>query len=187
MASSISGRQPDEDNVQRKEVARKRDQPWLISLQAGMQPPGRYLISNHYGLRPEREGLHLVLQLRPKNIISQLLSEQCLCNTKPIFARWGSTPIPLNTSCGDGCAFLRTLKKSDTSYPVSLQYRYGLVLLIPYYFDASSHSVDVSSPGTSIARCENQLSSAAPCQCFTLAGMFTQSPGFIATGSLPHS
>ena len=96
-------------------------------------------------------------------------------------------PIPLNISCGDGCAFLRTRKKSDTSYPVSLQYRYGLVLLIPYYFDASSHSVDVSSPGTSIARCENQLSSAAPCQCFTPAGMFTQSPGFIATGSLPHS
>ena len=29
-----------------------------------MQPPGRYSISNHYGLRPEREGLHLVLQLR---------------------------------------------------------------------------------------------------------------------------
>ncbi len=29
-----------------------------------MQPPGRYVISIHYGLRPEREGLHLVLQLR---------------------------------------------------------------------------------------------------------------------------
>lgn len=119
--------------------------------------------------------------------VLQLLCEQCLCNTKPIFARCGSIPIPLNISCGDGCAFLRTLKKSDTSYPVSLQYRYGLMLLIPYYFDASSHSVDVASSGTSIARCENQPSSAAPCQCFTLAGMFTQSPGFIATGSLPHS
>ena len=35
------------------------------------------------------------------------------------------------------------------------------MLLIPYYFDAFSHSVDVSSPGTSIARCENQLSSAS--------------------------
>ena len=29
-----------------------------------MQPPGWYSISTHYGLRPEREGLHLVLQLR---------------------------------------------------------------------------------------------------------------------------
>ena len=29
-----------------------------------MQPPGRYSLSTHYGLRPKREGLHLVLQLR---------------------------------------------------------------------------------------------------------------------------
>ena len=36
MISSISGRQLDEDIAQRKEMARKRDQPWLISLQAGM-------------------------------------------------------------------------------------------------------------------------------------------------------
>ncbi|MDY2946058.1 MAG: hypothetical protein SOU32_10450, partial [Lachnospiraceae bacterium] len=46
------------------EMARKRDQPWLISLQAGMQPPGRYSLNHYYGLWPEREGLHLVLQLR---------------------------------------------------------------------------------------------------------------------------
>lgn len=45
-------------------MARKRDQPWLISLQAGMQPPGRYSLNHYYGLWPEREGLHLVLQLR---------------------------------------------------------------------------------------------------------------------------
>jgi len=64
MISSISGRQLDEDIAQRKEMARKRDQPWLISLQAGMQPPGRYSLNHYYGLWPEREGLHLVLQLR---------------------------------------------------------------------------------------------------------------------------
>ena len=29
-----------------------------------MQPPGRCSLLTHYGLRPEREGLHLVLQLR---------------------------------------------------------------------------------------------------------------------------
>ena len=42
---------------------------------------------------------------------------------------------------------------------------------------ASHHSFDVSSPGTSTARCANQLSGAAPCQCFTSAGMTTTSPG----------
>lgn len=45
-------------------MAIKRDQPWLISLQAGMQPPDRYSLNHYYGLWPEREGLHLVLQLR---------------------------------------------------------------------------------------------------------------------------
>ena len=35
----------------------------------------------------------------------ELLCEQCLCNTKTKNARWGSTPIPLNISCGDGYAF----------------------------------------------------------------------------------
>ncbi len=43
--------------------------------------------------------------------VYQLLCEQCLCNTKPNFARWGSTPIPLNISCGDGCALLRNIKE----------------------------------------------------------------------------
>ena len=35
----------------------------------------------------------------------------------------------------------------------------------------SSHSVEVFSPGISNARCANQLSAAAPCQCFTPDGM----------------
>ena len=35
----------------------------------------------------------------------------------------------------------------------------------------SSHSVEHASPATSNARCANQLSAAAPCQCFTLAGI----------------
>ena len=42
---------------------------------------------------------------------------------------------------------------------------------------ASSHSLLVSSPATSIARCENQESGAAPCQCFTFAGMLITVPG----------
>lgn len=51
----------------------------------------------------------------------------------------------------------------------------------------SSHSFDPFSPGTSMARCENQLSGAAPCQCFTPTGILMQSPGFISTAGLPHS
>ena len=42
----------------------RRDQPEPVSLQAGMQPPGRCSLLTYYGIRPEREGLHLVLQLR---------------------------------------------------------------------------------------------------------------------------
>ena len=50
---------------------------------------------------------------------------------------------------------------------------------IPYAASstASSHSLEVSVPGTSTAKCENQLSGAAPCQCFTPAGILTTSPG----------
>ena len=80
------------------------------------------LHKSYSGHRPFRI-LHPVINFAVKQLL-ELLCEQCLCYTKPIFARWGSTPPPLNISCGDGCAFLRTLKKSDTSYPVSLQYRY---------------------------------------------------------------
>ena len=42
---------------------------------------------------------------------------------------------------------------------------------------ASSHSLEPSTPGTSIARCENHESGAAPCQCFTPTGILTTSPG----------
>ncbi len=51
----------------------------------------------------------------------------------------------------------------------------------------SSHSLEVLSPGTSTARCANQLSLAAPCQCLTPAGMMTTSPGWSSRASLPHS
>ena len=51
----------------------------------------------------------------------------------------------------------------------------------------SSHSLEQFTPGASIEKCENQLSEAAPCQCLIPVGMFTQSPGYISTASLPHS
>ena len=41
----------------------------------------------------------------------------------------------------------------------------------------ASHSFEVFSPGTAIARCENQESARAPCQCSTFAGIETTSPG----------
>ncbi len=51
----------------------------------------------------------------------------------------------------------------------------------------SSHSLEASSPGTSTARWENQLSLAAPCQCLTPAGMMTTSPAWSSRAGLPHS
>mgnify|MGYP002535644695 CR=1 FL=1 len=51
----------------------------------------------------------------------------------------------------------------------------------------SHHSLESSKPGTSTARWLNQLSGAAPCQCFTSAGILMQSPGFISTASFPSS
>ena len=51
----------------------------------------------------------------------------------------------------------------------------------------SSHSAFPSFPGTSMARCWNQLSHAAPCQCLTPSGMFTTSPGWSSRASFPHS
>ena len=49
------------------------------------------------------------------------------------------------------------------------------------------HSVEQPSPGASSATWENQLSLAAPCQCFTPAGINTTPPGFSARASRPHS
>ena len=51
----------------------------------------------------------------------------------------------------------------------------------------SNHSLDAPSAGTSTARCWNQLSFAAPCQCFTSGGMFTTSPAFSSCAGFPHS
>lgn len=53
-------------------------------------------------------------------------------------------------------------------------------LLYSSSFTGSSHSFELPSAGTSTAKWENQLSGAAPCQCFTSGGMFTTSPGFIS-------
>ncbi len=46
----------------------------------------------------------------------------------------------------------------------------------------SHHSLEVSSLGTSTAMWLNQESFVAPCQCFTLAGITTTSPGLSFLG-----
>lgn len=51
----------------------------------------------------------------------------------------------------------------------------------------SSHSLEVPSPGISKARWANQLSLAAPCQCFTPAGIWMTVPGNISYAGLPSS
>ena len=51
----------------------------------------------------------------------------------------------------------------------------------------SSHSFDAPSAGTAMATCENQLSDAAPCQCFVSGGMLTASPGLSSRAGRPHS
>ena len=53
-----------------------------------MQPPGRYSLNHYYGLWPEREGLHLVLQLRYTFFDKYDFS--------------GKTIIPFNTHMGSG-------------------------------------------------------------------------------------
>ena len=80
-------------------------------------------------------------------------------------------------------------------YILPLNKKVNLMLGLNSYFSfsyissvtVSHHSDDVSSPGTSIARCENHSFGAAPCQCFTFAGILIQSPGFISIASLPSS
>ncbi len=51
----------------------------------------------------------------------------------------------------------------------------------------SHHSLLHSSPGTSTAMCENQLSFFAPCQCLTFAGIITTLPSCRLTASFPSS
>ena len=68
---------------------------------------------------------------------------------------------------------------STTAYHLSLSYSSSVT--------GSSHSFEVSSPGISNARCANQLSAAAPCQCFTPAGIWMTVPGSISTAGLPSS
>ena len=72
---------------------------------------------------------------------------------------------------------------SDRSTNRALSYLIILIfhiLHLTYRFTAIHWNY--SSPGTSIARwLKTNSSGAAPCQCFTSAGILMQSPGFIST------
>ena len=90
-------------------MARKRDQPWLISLQAGMQPPDRYSLNHYYGLWPEREGLHLVLQLRV-----EMLKNNIEVDVKVKCIEAGKTQTQLAETIGTTGQYVnRIIKKGD--------------------------------------------------------------------------
>ncbi len=74
-----------------------------------------------------------------------------------------------------------------TAFSACAHFRHYFNLSYSSSVTGSSHSLDVSSPGTLNARCENQLSAAAPCQCFTLAGIWITVPGRISTAGFPSS
>ena len=99
-----------------------------------------------------------------------------LTNQKSVAAAISSYDAS-SSSC-DRRAGLR-LNRSALYFPCAFRYCSSLTF--------SSHSLEQFTPGASIEKCENQLSDAAPCQCLTPVGMFTQSPGYISTASLPHS
>ncbi len=82
--------------------------------------------------------------------------------------------------------FLRAGQHKHGAAGVRARYAYGRASYS--LSDTSScHSLRVSSPGTSTATWANQLSFAAPCQCFTPAGMMTTSPGCSSRAGLPHA
>lgn len=98
-----------------------------------------------------------------------------------------STTIFIRTSLMPRQNFSPDTSHTQTLFPV-LYIHHGY-FSTPYCssFTGSSHSLEPFSPGTSMARWENQLSGAAPCQCFTPTGIFMQLPGLISTASFPHS
>ena len=81
----------------------------------------------------------------------------------------------------------RVGEQSVLFFIIVKSYRCYFILLYSSSLTASCHSLEVFSPGISKARCANQLSFAAPCQCFTLAGMWMTVPGRISCAGLPSS
>ena len=95
--------------------------------------------------------------------------------------------------CGSLAVFLANLaegrvgEQSVLFFIIVKSYSCYFILLYSSSLTASCHSLDVFSPGISKARWANQLSFAAPCQCFTLAGIWMTVPGRISCAGLPSS
>ena len=95
--------------------------------------------------------------------------------------------------CGSLAVFLANLgegrvgEQSVLFFIIVKSYSCYFILLYSSSLTASCHSLDVFSPGISKARWANQLSFAAPCQCFTLAGIWMTVPGRISCAGFPSS
>ena len=95
--------------------------------------------------------------------------------------------------CGSLAVFLANLgegrvgEQSVLFFIIVKSYSCYFILLYSSSLTASCHSLDVFSPGISKARWANQLSFAAPCQCFTLAGIWMIVPGRISCAGFPSS
>ena len=89
--------------------------------------------------------------------------------------------------------FLRLLNHGPIKQKLPQSFKlqeFGLYYLSLSYSSSvtgSSHSLEVSSPGTSKARWANQPSEAAPCHCFTFAGIWITVPCRISTAGFPSS
>ncbi len=89
-----------------------------------------------------------------------------------------------------GCAYFTIFRQCRVEAKATRSGLRAFHLVAAAYASSSTgshHSFEVSVPGTSSAMCWNQLSGAAPCQCLTLAGMFTVSPFLSRRTGLPHS
>ena len=132
--------------------------------------------------------------------ISKINVNETIYNIKDSVARTAISALQSNSGSGGsgGGTMTNVLSlgvDSTGGTPASDIINTFLLIISPSYFNllysssltSSSHSLEVSTPSISKAKCENQLSGAAPCQCLTFAGIFITSPGFISIGSLPHS
>ena len=119
----------------------------------------------------------LVNGLRDDDYIAlQQPAQGYLCSSLAIFL----------ANLGEGrCCGIFTPLLTFIFFIIVKSYSCYFILLYSSSLTASCHSLDVFLPGISKARWENQLSFAAPCQCFTLAGMWMTVPGRISCAGLP--
>ena len=77
----------------------------------------------------------------------------------------------------DNAVIANTMLTKKIKIQIVIKYNSYFNLLYSSSDTRSNHSFEPSFAGTSTAICVNQLSFAAPCQCFVSGGIFTTSPG----------